>query len=158
MGPYLVPTLQVKNMMRDLVKAGAVVGDKAEPWQRVLNDEAKVASTRAKADAGDTKAMNTLGQWHLCGLLGLKKDRAEAVRWFKKSAAAHDAEGRAALRQCTQEPAPGPRQQLVFGWMSKSLASSGWDGFSGRASRRAVPRPREQPTLPHFDRRDNSLA
>ena len=63
MGKKLLLALQVKNM----VKGGAVVGDKADAWHKRLEEAKEVEECERKAVAGDGNAANTLAIWYLRG-------------------------------------------------------------------------------------------
>jgi TPR repeat protein len=89
MGTKLLPALQVKNMIRTMVKSGAVTGDKTDAWKEKLKREEEVESTRRKAEAGDGWAQHRMGRWCFTGQNDLvPKDHAQAFTWYQKS---HDA-------------------------------------------------------------------
>jgi len=54
-----------------------------------------VEALKAKAKAGDSQAQVELGGFYLRGSHGVKKDMAEAVKWFRKSAEQGNAQGQA---------------------------------------------------------------
>ena len=97
MGSRLFPAEQVKNMIRTMVKSGALSGEKVDAWRTKLADEEKVEQTRQRAEAGDGMAMHALGSWHEYGLNGLAQDSAKAIEWFSKSHEAGDASGTGTL-------------------------------------------------------------
>jgi len=86
MGTKLVPSPQVRNTLEHLVQSGAIDGDKAVAWKTKLKHEQEVKELRAKADAGDADAMNTLGVSYTCGNAGLVKDQAQARAWYERAA------------------------------------------------------------------------
>lgn len=49
-------------------------------------DRKVTAEIRAGADKGDAKARYELGRAFFSGALGVAKDEAEAVKWFRKAA------------------------------------------------------------------------
>ena len=63
----------------------------APPVSGTLKDDAEaVRAYRKAAEAGDGRAMASLGFMYFTGRGGLAKDDAEAVRWYKKGADAGD--------------------------------------------------------------------
>jgi TPR repeat protein len=59
-----------------------------------LQDPRAIADFTAAANLGNTYSQNRLGQYSLDGIPGiLPKDRAAAIEWFRKAAAAGDPEG-----------------------------------------------------------------
>jgi len=100
MGTKLLPALQVKNMIRAMVKSGALTGEKVDAWKEKLAEEEEVAEKRREAEAGDGAAMFNLGDWYLTGQKGLAKDDAKAFEWYSKSHEAGDASGTGQLGVC----------------------------------------------------------
>jgi TPR repeat protein len=100
MGTRLLPALRVKNMIRTMVSSGALTGDKVDAWKLKLEEEEKVAEMLRRAEAGDGRAMYSLGLWYEYGLKGLAEDLAKAFEWYKKSHEAGDASGTYGLGQC----------------------------------------------------------
>lgn len=100
MGTRLFPAVQVKSMIRTMVKSGAITGDKAEAWQTRLADDARVEEWRTRAAAGDGVAMRQLGISYAFGLCSVDKDLAKGFEWFQKSDDAGDAGGTAGLGVC----------------------------------------------------------
>src|SRR6266576_2632948 len=56
------------------------------PAQQNEADRKMLAEIRAGADKGDAKAQYELGRAFFSGTLGVAKDEAEAVKWFRKAA------------------------------------------------------------------------
>ena len=56
------------------------------PAQQNEADRKVLAEIRAGADKGDAKAQYELGRAFFSGTLGVAKDEAEAVKWFRKAA------------------------------------------------------------------------
>ena len=102
MGERLIPALQVKNAIATMVKSGALSGDKCEAWTKKLKREKAVAELRAKAEAGDVEAMNTLGWWFLYGWNGHDKDQELSFYWTKRAADLDDVRAMARLADCYQ--------------------------------------------------------
>jgi len=100
MGTKLLPALQTKNMIRAMVKSGALTGEKVDAWKEKLAEEEEVAEMRRRAEAGDGVAMFNLGNWYRTGQKGLAKDDAKAFEWFSKSHEAGDAGGTGELGWC----------------------------------------------------------
>lgn len=48
--------------------------------------DSDVSAIRAKAEQGDATAQNSLGYMYDNGLMGLQKDRNEAIKWYTNSA------------------------------------------------------------------------
>ena len=61
MGKTLLPAVQVRNTIRNIVKSGAMSDEKAGPLKQIVADEEEVAKLRREADAGEAKAMVILG-------------------------------------------------------------------------------------------------
>ena len=89
MGTKLIRSTQVRNMNENLVKSGAIEGEKVTAWKKKLEDEKKLNELQAKAKH-DPDAMYELGRSHGFGKLGLRKSRAQARAWYKRGAAVHD--------------------------------------------------------------------
>lgn len=77
---------QVRNTIRGLVESGAITGGKADSWSKRLEQEKEVSLMRQRAQAGDSDAMLTLGEWYENGENGLPKDDAQAFSWFMLAA------------------------------------------------------------------------
>ena len=103
MGERLIPALQVKNAIATMVKSGALSGDKCEAWTKKLELEKGIADMRAKAEAGDVIAMNSLGVWYRYAFNGLAEDHSMAFYWFKRAADLDDPGGMADLAHCYYE-------------------------------------------------------
>ena len=93
MGRRLLPALQIRNTIKNLVQSGALSGDKADAWKKAIEEEELVKETREKANAGDASAMVRLAYWYLDGDKSLSKDPKMAFEWCKKAADAGDASG-----------------------------------------------------------------
>ncbi len=91
----LVPAVQVRNTIAELIKSGAIEGEIAEAWTKKLETEKEVKKVRAKAEGGDGEAMDLLGVWYGHGSNGLSKDMAQARAWYGRSAAAGNPMGMA---------------------------------------------------------------
>jgi len=59
-----------------------------------------LAEIRAGADKGDAKAQYELGRAFFSGTLGVAKDEAEAVKWFRKAAEQNVADAQFSLGVC----------------------------------------------------------
>jgi TPR repeat protein len=77
---------QARNTIEQLVRSGAITGDKAERWLARLSEETMVKETVQRAEGGDIEAMRQLGAWNSLGAHGLAKDHAAAHRWDTKAA------------------------------------------------------------------------
>ena len=91
----LVPAVQVRNTIGELIKSGAIDGEIAEAWTKKLEIEKEVKEMRAKAEGGDGNAMYNLGLWYEGGSNGLPKDDVQARTWHERSTAARDPMGMA---------------------------------------------------------------
>ena len=49
-------------------------------------DEELLRRDREKAEGGSAVAMYNMGHWYLNGEKGVRKDQAEAARWWRKAA------------------------------------------------------------------------
>src|ERR1035441_8968210 len=56
------------------------------PAQQSEEDRKLLADIRAKAEKGDAQSENELGATFFLGKLGVAKDEAEAVKWYRKAA------------------------------------------------------------------------
>ena len=63
-------------------------------------DRKVTAEIRAGADKGDAKARYELGRAFFSGALGVAKDEAEAVKWFRKAAEQNLADAQFSLGVC----------------------------------------------------------
>src|SRR5260370_5242037 len=68
------------------------------PAQQNEADRKVLAEIRAGADKGDAKAQYELGRAFFSGTLGVAKDEAEAVKWFRKAAGQNVADAQHCLR------------------------------------------------------------
>lgn len=93
MGKRLQPALSVKNMIRTMVKSGAIAGDKVDAWQAKLKEEETVERWRRSAEAGDGEAMERLGEAYSFGTHDMAKDKARALEWYRRADAAGSARG-----------------------------------------------------------------
>ena len=85
MGTRLLPAVQVRSVIRNLVQSGAISGDKADKWQERIAEEEEFVDTRKRAEDGDAEAMNSLGALYSEGT-GVRKERNQARRWYRKAA------------------------------------------------------------------------
>src|SRR6266571_957049 len=70
------------------------------PAQQNEADRRVPAEIRAGADKGDAKAQYELGRAFFSGTLGVAKDKAEAVKWFRKAAEQNVADAQFSLGVC----------------------------------------------------------
>ncbi len=70
------------------------------PAQQNEADRKVLAEIRAGADKGDAKAQYELGRAFFSGTLGVAKDEAEAVKWFRKAAEQNVADAQYSLGVC----------------------------------------------------------
>ena len=70
------------------------------PAQQNEADRKVLAEIRAGADKGDAKAQYELGRAFFSGTLGVAKDEAEAVKWFRKAAEQNVAAAQFSLGVC----------------------------------------------------------
>ena len=127
MGTKLVPSPQVRNTLEHLVESGAIDGDKAVAWKTKLKHEQEVKELRAKADAGDADAMNTLGVSYTCGNAGLVKDQAQARAWFERSAELGHPEGMASFAHKLLKGFGGPSDPALGLVYATRAAEAGSD-------------------------------
>ena len=100
MGGRLLPAHQVRGMIRSMVEAGALTGDKVDAWQQKLEEEEQVKELTRKASAGDVDAMHDVGKNYHRGQNGFDKDHAKAFQWFEKAHLAGSASATAHLGGC----------------------------------------------------------
>ena len=70
------------------------------PAQQNEADRKVLAEIRAGADKGDAKAQYELGRAFFSGTLGVAKDEAEAVKWYRKAAEQNVADAQYNLGVC----------------------------------------------------------
>ena len=70
------------------------------PAQQNEADRKVLVEIRAGADKGDAKARYELGRAFFSGTLGVAKDEAEAVKWFRKAAEQNVADAQYNLGVC----------------------------------------------------------
>src|SRR6266550_375929 len=70
------------------------------PAQQNEADRKMLAEIRAGADKGDAKTQYELGRAFFSGTLGVAKDEAEAVKWFRKAAEQNVADAQFSLGVC----------------------------------------------------------
>jgi hypothetical protein len=70
------------------------------PAQQNEADRKVLSEIRAGADKGDAKAQYELGRAFFSGTLGVAKDEAEAVKWFRKAAEQNVADAQYNLGVC----------------------------------------------------------
>ncbi len=70
------------------------------PAQQNEADRKVLAEIRAEADKGDAKARYELGRAFFSGTLGVVKDEAEAVKWFRKAAEQNVVDAQFSLGVC----------------------------------------------------------
>ena len=85
MGTRLLPAVQVRSMIEQLVKSGAVDKDKAAAWTKKLGDETKVKEWKSKAERGDAEAMWNLACAYYFGERGLALDVKQARAWIQRA-------------------------------------------------------------------------
>ena len=99
--PDVKPNRNVRNLCDLLIKGGYWVGEKAESWlarkREAEKNEAKVKEMEERAMAGNTDAAYKLGQAHILGTYGLRKNDKEAYKWYKVGAENGDAFGACAV-------------------------------------------------------------
>ena len=86
MGTRLFPAVQVRSMIEQLVKSGAVDAEKAAAWTKKLEDETFVKELKSKAESGDAEAMLDLGVSYRSGKHGIAKDDKQARAWAERAA------------------------------------------------------------------------
>ena len=85
-GRKLLPAVQIRNSIKNMVKSGAISGSKADAWKQRLEDEGHVAAVRRRAEDGNAYAMSQMGFWYRDGQKGLAVDKQQAFTWSKRAA------------------------------------------------------------------------
>ena len=80
------------------------------------------AEIRTKAENGDALFQSALGEIFLYGVLGVAKDEAEAVKWFRKAAEQNHAEAQCSLGSC-YFTGQGVAKDTVESWKWISLSA-----------------------------------
>ena len=70
------------------------------PAQQIEPDRKLLAEIRAKAEKGDAQSQAELGDVFRLGALGVERDDAEAVKWYRKAAEQNDAYAQSNLGFC----------------------------------------------------------
>lgn len=122
MGTRLLPAVQVRSVIRNLVQSGAISGDKADKWQQRIAEEKEFVDTRKRAEDGDCNAMNFLGIFYNQGT-GVRKDVNQARRWYRKSAELGEVRGLTNLAVISSSP-NSPESPISPEHTAHSLASS----------------------------------
>ena len=78
---------------------GVAAAQQTNSMSSVTNNEA-IADLRAKAESGDAQSQYELGVAFDFGRLGVGKDYAEAVKWFREAAEQNNAAAQDNLGQC----------------------------------------------------------
>jgi len=86
MNTKLLPVVQVRNIIKELVDNGVIVGKLAAHWKKAMAAKGKVDETKKRAGGGDADSMYALGEWYFHGQHGLPEHDFESYRWFKKAA------------------------------------------------------------------------
>ena len=110
MGRKLLPATQVRNVIEQLVKSGAVGGDKAASWEKKLSDQKVVKKLMEEAEAGDSDAILRLGSAYIHGHLGLPQDAEQGLAWLKRGADMRDVHCMAAYGYWSRFESPENKQ------------------------------------------------
>jgi len=86
MGVRLMPATQARNTIEQLVKSGAIEGEKAASWKEKLKGENKIKEMRAKAEGGNAGAIHNLGLAYSKGKHGVAIDHQQARAWYERGA------------------------------------------------------------------------
>mmetsp|Transcript_20656 Transcript_20656/g.42129 ORF Transcript_20656/g.42129 Transcript_20656/m.42129 type:complete len:188 (-) Transcript_20656:772-1335(-) len=122
MGTKLLPAVQVRNTIKELVSTGVVEGDLVEQWKKSMAAKENVEKMKKRAEDGDVRAMVNLGCTYRKGDFGLCQDHAEAYRWFKKAADLKDTAGMC-LAGFFLTHGLGVKTDVVYGMMLLTLAA-----------------------------------
>mmetsp|Transcript_36737 Transcript_36737/g.74859 ORF Transcript_36737/g.74859 Transcript_36737/m.74859 type:complete len:243 (-) Transcript_36737:124-852(-) len=95
MGTKLLPAVQVRNNIKDLVSNGVIDGELAKQWKKSMDAKEKVETTKKRVEHGDVDAMLDLGKWYRHGKFGLTKSDEESYKWYKQAADLKDTRGMA---------------------------------------------------------------
>mmetsp|Transcript_79378 Transcript_79378/g.149848 ORF Transcript_79378/g.149848 Transcript_79378/m.149848 type:complete len:254 (-) Transcript_79378:54-815(-) len=91
MGTRLTSAVQVRSMIERMVRSGAVMGDKAEPWIEEIKVTDEVKEAQTQAENGCAKAMGRLALTYAAGRASIKKDTSKALQWATQGAHKGDA-------------------------------------------------------------------
>lgn len=86
MGKRLLASVQVRNVIREMVKAGVFCNNVAASLKKRIDGEQIVERLMRAAEAGDAVAIGRVGEVYQNGLFGFDKDAKQAIAWFKKGA------------------------------------------------------------------------
>lgn len=86
MGRKLMGAPQVRSALEQLVRTGAVRGDKADQWVQKIKDMDEVKRWREQAEAGNVDAQRALGTCFALGKMGLPVDQEKAKFYLMQAA------------------------------------------------------------------------
>ena len=86
MGKRLLPAVQARSTIEQLVKSGEVDAEKAAAWTKKLEEETRAKEWKSKAESGDAEAMLALSCMYKSGDFGLAKDDKQARAWAERAA------------------------------------------------------------------------
>ena len=122
MGNRLFPALQVKNMIKAMVKSGAISADKCAAWTQKLEKEKQVEGLRQRAEAGDCLAMTQLAYMYKVGD-DVKEDLVAAFQWAKRAADLDDAYGLTLVAHAHLD-GEGTTKDIITGFMELGQAAA----------------------------------
>ena len=121
MGPRLLPSVQIKNLIATLITNRSITGDLAEAWKRKNAEKESAERWLTAAQNGDADAMFKVYKGSRHGQNGFKQNLGLALNWLQAAYNAGSKEaigdwGLALLRGCleTIHISPSPQHGLVL--------------------------------------------
>jgi TPR repeat protein len=88
---------------------------------REITNQVSLFELRARADAGDAEAQNSIGLAYLLGENGATLNKEEAAKWFRKAADVSNANGECNLGWCYANGSGVPKDEAkAFNWFRKA--------------------------------------
>ena len=85
-----VQSPQLRRVITHQIELGLIDADSVNAWKEAQRNESELNALRARAEAGDARAMGRLGFSYRDGTRGLHKDPKQAFFWFRAAAYLRD--------------------------------------------------------------------
>lgn len=92
MGRKLIPAPQIKAMIEKMIDNGSIAGDLTDEWKRHMLDNCSTLLMK-RAERGDVKAMEDIGDAFNQGDFGFEWSDKEALKWYQKARRAGSVKG-----------------------------------------------------------------
>jgi len=85
-GSRVFEAVQVKNIIEQMVRSGALPEGKGTMWKKRIQDEDRIEELRRRSGGGDADAMYRLGKSYENGSKSLSVNHGEKVKWYQEAA------------------------------------------------------------------------